>query len=112
MIGGRLDKNSDSPDALDKADLREAYERGRRDERAARKRHPLMMALTFAAAVIGVALLALAAIHGSFGRAGGVVDQQLSVAADQAGPAVHQAADNAGQSLHDAAQSTKSNSPG
>ena|SRR5438067_13555715 len=112
MIGGRLDPQANTADALDKADLREAYERGRRDERAARKRHPLLMTLTLCAALVGVVLLALAAVHGSFGRAGGVVDQQLSVAAGQAGPAVHQAADNAGQSLHDAAQSAKSNTPG
>jgi hypothetical protein len=112
MIGGRLDRRADAPDALDKTDLRDAYERGRRDERAARKRHPLLMTLTFAAAVVGVALLILAAVHGSFGRAGGVVDQQISTAADEARPAVNEAADNASQRLHEAARSAKSNAPG
>jgi hypothetical protein len=112
MIGGRLDRTDTAPDALDKADLRDAYERGRRDERAGRKRHPLLMTLTFAAAVIGVVLLALAAYHGSFGRAGGVVDQQLNVAADKAGPAVRDAADNAGQSLHDAGASARGKTAG
>ncbi|MDB5445018.1 MAG: hypothetical protein JWQ97_335 [Phenylobacterium sp.] len=112
MIGGRLDKTDTSPDALDKADLREAYERGRRDERASRKRHPLLMTLTLAAALVGVALLALAAVHGSFAGAGGAVDQQLSVATDKAEPAVREAADNAGQSLHDAGQSVKAKTPG
>jgi hypothetical protein len=111
MIGGRVARGANAPDAVDKVDLRSAYERGRRDERAARKRHPVLMTLTFAAAAIGVVLLVLAAVHGSFGVAGGLVDQQLSTAADQAGPAARQAADNAGQRLHDAAQSAKSNTP-
>jgi hypothetical protein len=94
-----------SPDALDKADLRTAYERGRQDERASRRRHPVMMTLTVIAAVIGVVLLALAAYNGSFTRAGGVVDQNLTVAADRAEPAVRDAAADAGQTLRDAGQS-------
>jgi len=92
---------------LDQADLRQAYERGREDERAARKRHPVFMTLTFVAAAVGVTLLALAAINGSFGRAGGVVDQNLTVAADRAEPAVRQAATEAGQTLREAGQSVK-----
>jgi hypothetical protein len=108
MIGGRLDKDDKAPDALDKADLREAYERGRRDERAARKRHPLLMTVTFALALVGAALLALAAVNGSFMRAGGVVDEKLNVAADRAGPAVNEAASNAGQSLRDAGGQVRS----
>ena len=107
MIGGRLDRDHTAPDALDKADLRAAYERGRRDERAARKRHPLLMTLTFAMALVGVVLLVLAAVNGSFGRAGGLVDQQLNVAADRAEPAVREAASSAGQSLQDAGQSVR-----
>jgi hypothetical protein len=108
MIGGRLEKDERAPDALDKADLREAYERGRRDERAARKRHPLLMTITFLLALVGVTLLALAAVNGSFAGGGGVVDDKLNIAADRAGPAVSQAASNAGQSLRDAGQSAKS----
>lgn len=108
MIGGRLDKGERAPDALDKADLREAYERGRSDERARHKRHPLLMTLTFLLALVGVVLLALAAANGSFRRAGGVVDQQLNVAADRAAPAVGEAASDAGQSLREAGRSAKS----
>jgi hypothetical protein len=107
MIGGRLDKDQRASDALDKADLREAYERGRRDERAGRKRHPLLMTVTFLLALVGVVLLAMAAAQGSFGRAGGVVDRQLSVAADRAQPAVDEAAANAGQGLRDAGAAAK-----
>ncbi len=108
MIGGRLHKDEGAPDALDKADLREAYERGRRDERAARRRHPLLMTITFLLALIGVALLALAAVNGSFAAGGGFVDDKLNIAADRAGPALSQAASNAGQSLRVAGQSAKS----
>jgi hypothetical protein len=107
MIGGGVDKDLRASDALDKADLREAYERGRRDERAARKRHPLLMTVTCLLALVGVALLAMAAVNGSFMRAGDVVDQQLTVAADRAGPAVNDAAGNAGQSLRNAGAAAK-----
>lgn len=107
MIAGRLDKDERASDALDKADLRQAYERGRSDERATRKRHPLLMTVTFLFALVGVALLAMAALNGSFSRAGGVVDQQLNVAADRAQPAVNEAASNAGQRLRDAGAAAK-----
>jgi hypothetical protein len=110
MIRGRLDGITDS-DVTARINLREAYAHGRKDERAGRRRHPVLMTLTFVAAAIGLVLLVLAAVNGSFGTAGGVVDQQLNAAADQAGPAVRQAADNASQSLHDAARPAPSNSP-
>jgi len=116
MVGARLD-NSDNytpvpgDSAELRADMRQAYEQGRKDERAARKRHPLLMGLTFAAALAGVVLLALAAINGSFTRAGGVVDQNLSTAAARAEPQVRDAADAAAtraeDSLKDAGQSVK-----
>lgn len=108
MATDRLDRAADLDHADVKADLREAYERGRRDERATRKRHPIGMTITFVAALIGVVLLALAAVNGSFTRAGGVVDQNLNVAANRAEPAVRDAADNAGQSLRNAGESVKS----
>ena len=108
MIGGRLDKNEKAVDALDKTDLREAYERGRRDERAARKRHPFMMTVTVVLALVGAILLAIAAATGSFTRAGGVVDAQLDIAADRAAPAVGQAASSAGQNLREAGQAARS----
>lgn len=107
MVGGRLRNEPNTQDALDRADVREAYERGRRDERSTRKRHPVLMTFTFIAAIVGVALLALAAVNGSFTRAGGVVDQNLNVAANKAEPAVRDAASNAGESLRNAGQATK-----
>jgi hypothetical protein len=107
MVGGRLEKDDRAPDALDKADLREAYERGRRDERGQRKRHPMLMTVTFLLAVVGVVMLAMAAVNGSFMRGGGVVDQQLNVVADRAAPAVNDAAASAGEGLREAGQSAK-----
>lgn len=107
MIGGRVTSKDDAPDAADKADLRAAYDRGRSDERAQRKHHPVLMTLTVIAALIGVTLLVLAAVNGSFGRAGGVVDEKLSVAADRAQPAMRDAAANADQSLRNAGQAVK-----
>jgi len=88
------------------ADLREAYERGRTDARRARRRHPVAMTLTIIAAAIGIIVLALAAVNGSFSGAGTVVDQNLATAATQAEPAVRGAATQAGQAVRDAAAST------
>ena len=90
-----------------RTDLREAYERGRKDERSARKRHPVAMTLTFAAAAVGAVVLALAAVNGSFSSAGGVVDQNLDVAVKRAEPQVKDAAAQAGESLKDAGNSVK-----
>ena len=107
MIGGRPGDDAKTADTLEKADLREAYEHGRRDERARRRRHPIGMTITFALALVGVVILGLAIWNGSFGRAGQVVDQSLSIAADQAAPMASQAAANAGQSLRDATGSVR-----
>ena len=98
--------NSGARDDL-RADLREAYERGRRDAKAGRKRHPILMTLMFISAVIGVILLVLAAVNGSFGGAGQVVDQNLSVAADKAEPVVRDAASDASRSINTAADTDR-----
>lgn len=111
MTGGRLDTDSNSAEALERADIREAYERGRKDQRASRKRHPILMTFTFIAAAVGVVLMALAAYNGSFGRAGGVVDNNLAVAATQAEPVVRDAASDAGQSLRKAGASITDRTP-
>ena len=116
MVGARLDTD-DRTAALSRAeqldvkeaqaDVREAYERGRRDERASRKRHPILMTLTFIAAICGVVLLALAAVNGSFTRGGDVADQNLQAAVNKAEPQVRGAASQAGQSLRDAGEAAK-----
>ena len=111
MAAASLDKVTMGADELARADLRDAYERGRRDERASRRRHPVAMTLTVIAALVGVVLLGLAAVNGSFSRAGGVVDENLNTAVTNAEPQVRDAAAQAGQSLRDAGQSVRQKSP-
>jgi cytochrome bd-type quinol oxidase subunit 1 len=96
----------------DAADLRDAYERGRKDAKQARRRHPVAMTFTIVAAIVGVIVLALAAINGSFSGAGAVVDQNLATAAVQAEPVVRDAATQAGQAVKDAAAGDASNTNG
>ena len=85
----------------ERSDLRQAYELGRRDARKQRRRHPVLMTFTVIAAAIGLIVLALAAVNGSFSGAGTVVDQNLATAADQAEPVVRGAAADAGQAVRD-----------
>ena len=124
MIGARL--NTDDRDIDDgiarpadpidikevQADVRAAYERGRADERASRRRHPVLMTLTFVAAICGVALIALAAANGSFSRGGQVADENLQAAVSKAEPQVRDATSQAGQSLRDAGQAAKAKAGG
>ena len=90
-----------------RADIREAYDRGRKDERASRRRHPIFMTFLFVAAICGVVLVALAAVNGSFSRGGDVADRGLQSAVNTAEPQVRDAASQAGQSLRDAGQAAK-----
>ena len=105
MVGHRSETVEAGRDDPDRLELREAYERGRRDARADRKRHPVMMALTVLAAIVGVVVLALAAVNGSFGGAGQVVDQNLSAAADKAEPVVRDVAGEAGEAVREVGSS-------
>lgn len=89
------------------SELREAYELGRRDAKAARRRHPVAMTLTIFAAAVGIVVLALVAVNGSFSGAGAVVDQNLATAADTAEPVVRNAASEAGQAVKDATSSNR-----
>lgn len=95
----------------DRSDLRQAYELGRRDARRARKRHPVLMTFTIIAAAIGLMVLALAAVNGSFSGAGKVVDQNLATAADQAEPAVRGAASGASEAVRDATPTDRTEAP-
>lgn len=86
-----------------RSDLRRAYELGRNDARRARRRHPVLMTLLILAAAVGLIVTALAAVNGSFGSAGSVVDQNLATAADRAAPVVENAAADAGQAVRNVA---------
>jgi hypothetical protein len=103
--------HTQDPNDLDRLDLREAYDRGRRDERASRKRHPVLMTLMFLAAAVGLALIVLAAVNGSFGGAGQVMDQNLTTAADKAEPIVRDAAGDANRAVQNATSSSDRTDP-
>ncbi|MDO8799276.1 hypothetical protein [Phenylobacterium sp.] len=92
MLWQRRTTISHPTPAPEEPEVQDAYARGRRDERKARKRHPIMMTLTFAAALVGTVVLALAAKEGSFARSGGIVDHGLAVATDRAQPVMMDAA--------------------
>ena len=67
MVGARLDGNDRTETLVEggissadlRSDLKEAYERGRRDERASRRRHPIAMTFMTVAALVGVVVLAV-----------------------------------------------------
>lgn len=89
----------------ERSDLRQAYEMGREDAKKQRRRHPILMTFVVIAAAVGLVVMALAAVNGSFSGAGTVVDQNLATAADQAEPVVRDAAGQAGQAVRNATTS-------
>ena len=92
------------PELLTPADVRDAYERGRRDALKSRKRHPAGTTFLFAAAAAGVAVLAYATYSGSFGQGGQRIDRDLASAAENAKPIVRGAAHDAGEAVRRAGQ--------
>jgi len=89
------------------AEWRDAYERGRRDERARRPTFSLVSVAVLMAAIVGGGAVFLAAREGSFTRGGEVVDHTLSTAADKAQAPIRGAADRTGAALEHAGQSLK-----
>lgn len=89
------------------AEWRDAYERGRRDERARRPTFSLVSLAVVLAAVVGGGAIFLAAREGSFTRGGEVVDHTLSTAADKAQAPLRGAADRTGNALEHAGQNLK-----
>lgn len=83
-------------------ELKAAYEQGRRDERADRKRHPVIMTGLFVLAIAGASLLTLAAVKGSFSNGGEVADQQIATAAAEAAPVIQDAASRTGDAAREA----------
>ena len=99
---------SPRPGPAEEAEIREAYLRGCRDERARRRRSPLiMMGISFAA-LAGAGMLAVSVWQGSFARGGAVVDQQIAYAADTAQPKLRAAAGDARKVLVRAGNEAKS----
>ena len=95
----------------ERADLRQAYELGRRDAVKSRRRHPVLMTFLILAALVGAVVMALAAVNGSFSDAGNVVDQNLATAADQAEPVVRNAAAETGQAVRDVTTTERTETP-
>ena len=108
--------NADEHDhatGLTQADVDRAYERGRKEERARHRSHPVLALLVFAVAIAGAGMVFLAAKEGSFTRGGQVLDHKLGGVAEhaQAG-SVHAAilVADAGRQVAIAGKSLKQNS--
>jgi len=85
-----------APDtAVDAAAIREAYARGRRDERARHRRSPALLTAIALTAVVGGAAMVSAAVRGSFEGGGQLIDTQLVTAAREAQPVLKSAAHGA-----------------
>ncbi len=102
------DRTPRTAPAASKAELREAYQRGRRDERARRRRSTLIMLSLSVAALAGAGMLAVSVWQGSFSGGGAVVDQQIAYAADTAQPKLRAAAGDARKVLVRAGDEAKS----
>jgi hypothetical protein len=63
--------------ASEAAVVREAYERGRKDERGRRRDSPLLVCLVVLLALAGGVSLTTAATHGSFAEGGAAIDRAL-----------------------------------
>ena len=74
----------DHAEGLTQADVDRAYERGRKEERARHRGHPVLALLVFAVAVAGAGMVFLAAREGSFTRGGQVLDHKLAGVAEHA----------------------------
>lgn len=92
-------------------DIEAAYEHGRRDARP-RRRHPFVTLGVTMIALAGAGLIGLAAVEGSFSRSGRVVDQTLSVAADQVQVASRDAAVATTEAVRDASTTLRRRTDG
>ena len=90
-----------------RADLDEAYQKGRRDGSRRRRGSPFLGFLGLLAIIAVGVLIYLAAQTGSFSGGGAVVDNNISNATQRIQAPVKQAADNAGAALENAGQKLK-----
>ena len=88
-------------------DAKAAYERGRRDERASRKRHPFLMTGLVVLAAIGASMVTMAAVKGSFSQAGAMADNNIAAAAESTAPAVQNAVTGAADAAKEAGAEIK-----
>jgi type VI protein secretion system component VasK len=100
-VGGERVVHTTDP-SLTKEVRRDAYERGRSDERSRHKRNPLLTFLIALAAVLGLAVTALFIYNGgSFTEAGRDLDQVTGRAAQEAREVGAEVADEAGEAMQD-----------
>lgn len=88
--------------ALTEKERRDAYDRGRRDEAVSHRRNWLWVIVEGLLALVGVIVLVLAGLNGSFERGGRVIDEQLWYARVEATPLVQNAASSATNAVRDA----------
>lgn len=94
------------------AELRAAYERGRREERARHRRSPWLALALVATALVGGTSLVLAAKEGSFREGGALMDAGVTTAAREAVPTLKKGAAAVQEGLSgDAEAGTGSNRP-
>jgi hypothetical protein len=91
-----------------KTRLREAYDKGRLDERKRHHRSPVLTLLLCGAALVGVVFLFYAFREGSFAGGGAAVDGKIAQVSSQAAPAVETAASDAGALAEKAGDKLKS----
>jgi hypothetical protein len=96
----------------DEAALKAAYQQGRKDERAERRRSPILAAALVAVALVGGTSLVLAAKEGSFREGGAMMDAGVSTAASEAVPALKAGARQARDGLQDVQDNLSSDQPG
>ena len=83
-----------------RAEVDAAYDKGRRDERARHRSHPILGLLVAIVALVGGAMLFLAVREGSFTEGGRVMDAQIAAASGQAQVASQDVAQTARARLH------------
>ena len=82
------------------SDIEAAYDKGRRDERARHRSHPVLTLVVAVIALLGGAMIYLAAREGSFARGGMVMDHQIAQASQNAQVASQDVAQTAQTKLH------------
>jgi len=82
------------------AEVGAAYDKGRRDERSRHRSHPILTLVVAVIALVGGAMIYLAAREGSFAQGGQVMDKQLAQASQNAQVASQDVAQTAQTKLH------------
>jgi len=96
----------DSP--IVKAKVREAYDRGRLEERRRHQGSPMLTLLLFIVAAVGAVTLYYSFRQGSFMGGGAAIDNRIAQVGSNAAPALQSAAEKAGALAKTAGQELRS----